>query len=341
MFDIDQAIRKNIRELKSYSSARDEFCGDASIWLDANENPYETDMNRYPDPYQTELKKAVAKLKKVEENQIFIGHGSDEIIDLLFRAFCEPQVDKAYLFPPTYGMYAIGAQINQVEIVELPLLQDFDLPEWSQIQSIIRSKGLLFMCSPNNPTGTAYSLNSIQELASQFPGIVAVDEAYIDFSETPSAISLLSKIPNLVVLQTLSKAYGLAGLRVGMAFTHPEIIKVLNKIKPPYNINTLSQQMGLKALENREIVLQQIQEIKHQREWLRNELEILPQVVKVHPSEANFLLVQFEDTSTNFKALLDHGIVVRNRARQVEGCLRITIGTPDQNKTLLQTLKSL
>jgi len=242
MFNLEAIIRPNIKELKPYSSARGEYSGNASIWLDANENPYETDLNRYPDPLQSELKRVVSNSKGVPSDQIFIGNGSDEAIDLLFRAFCEPGKDKAYLFPPTYGMYEVSAQINAIEVVKINLTEEFELPETGAILNAVNSRGLLFVCSPNNPTGTVYPLSQIRSLASQFSGIVVVDEAYIDFAQGKSATSLLDDTPNLVVLQTLSKAYGLAGLRVGMAFANANIITILNSLKPPYNINTLSQQ---------------------------------------------------------------------------------------------------
>ena len=251
MFNIENITRKNVFKLAPYSSARQEFTGEASIWLDANENPFETEINRYPDPNQTAFKTEISALKNISMNQIFIGNGSDEAIDLLFRAFCEPGEDKSYIFPPTYGMYEVSATINNVETVKINLTTDFKIPECSDILKVIDSKGLLFICSPNNPTGNVYSLARIKEIASKFKGVVVVDEAYIDFSKTESAISLLEEVPNLVVLQTMSKAYGVAGLRLGMAFANEQFITVLNKIKPPYNVNSLSQIEGLKTLKNR------------------------------------------------------------------------------------------
>jgi histidinol-phosphate aminotransferase len=251
MFDIKNVTRKNILRLTPYSSARQEFPGEANIWLDANENPFETEINRYPDPYQIALKSSISNLKKIPVSQIFIGNGSDEAIDLLFRAFCEPREDKSYIFPPTYGMYEVSANINNVETVKIDLLADFQIPEYSDVLKQIDSKGLLFICSPNNPTGNIYALETIAAIASNFKGLVVVDEAYIDFSNTESAILLLEEVPNIVVLQTMSKAYGVAGLRLGMAFANEQIITVLNKIKPPYNVNSLSQMEGLKTLQNR------------------------------------------------------------------------------------------
>lgn len=341
MFNIDNITRKNIRELKPYSSAREEFNGQANIWLDANENPFDTGLNRYPDPYQLELKKAISKIKGVTSDQIFIGNGSDEVIDLLFRAFCEPKEDKAFLFPPTYGMYEVSAKINNVDVVKLNLGKDFELPKIEDIKVNLESKGLLFICSPNNPTGTVYTLNTIKEISDNFNGIVVVDEAYIDFSNTKSAINLLDSTPNLVVLQTMSKAYGLAGLRLGVAFTNKKIIKVLNKIKPPYNVNTLSQLKGLEILKDNKAVKEQILQIQIQREILITSLKEVKSVKKVYPTEANFILVEFKNAETIFTTLQNKGIIIRNRTNQIKGTLRITVGTPKQNEILLNTLKTL
>lgn len=340
MFDINNLTRQNIRELQAYSSARTEFNGQGNIWLDANENPNDTILNRYPDPYQIKLKTAISELKGIATNQIFIGNGSDEAIDLLFRAFCEPQIDKAYIFPPTYGMYEVSAKINNVEIINLNLDEDFALPKIEVVNQKTKSKGLLFICSPNNPTGTVYALDTIQAIASKFSGLVVVDEAYIDFSKSKSALNLLSSTPNLVVLQTLSKAYGLAGLRLGLAFANQAIIEVLNKIKPPYNVNTLSQQKGLEALKNEGKIKRQIAEIKTQRALLLTTLKGIKSVKKVYPSEANFILVEFENAETIFLNLQNKGIIIRNRTGQIKGALRITVGTPEQNEILLNTLKA-
>ncbi len=341
MFNINQIIRKNIRELQPYSSAREEFSGQATIWLDANENPFDTHLNRYPDPYQVELKQAISARKGLEVNQVFVGNGSDEAIDLLFRAFCEPREDKAFIFSPTYGMYEVVAKINNVALVKLDLDEYFDLPKLADIKPHFDSKGLLFICSPNNPTGNVYSLESIRELAHNFTGLVVVDEAYIDFSNTKSAISLLKSTPNLVVLQTMSKAYGLAGLRLGFAYASEEIITVLNKIKAPYNVNTLSQIKGLEILKNATIVNDQIEQIKSQREMLIAELEEMPFVKKVYPTEANFILAEFENAEMVFSTLQNKGIIIRNRTSQVKDGLRITVGTPAQNKVLLNRLKEM
>lgn len=341
MFNIDTLTRKNIRELTPYSSAREEFSGQATVLLDANENPYDTDLNRYPDPFQKELKNAIADLKNVAADQLFIGNGSDEAIDLLFRAFCEPKNSKAYIFPPTYGMYAVSAQINDIEIVRLPLRENFQLPALATIKNEIKSTGLLFICSPNNPTGTVYGLAQIKEMADGFYGLVVVDEAYIDFSSSESALALLDSTPNLVVLQTMSKAWGLAGLRLGIAAASKEIIKVLNKIKPPYNVNTLSQAKGIEVLRNDDLVQQQIKQIQDQRKALRRALQATKGVRKVYPSEANFILAEFDQAAMVFRELQSKGIIIRNRTRLIKNCLRITVGTPQQNKLLITTLKNI
>ena len=341
MFNLENITRKNIFRLTPYSSARQEFTGEATIWLDANENPFETEVNRYPDPYQTELKTEISKLKGLDVTQIFIGNGSDEAIDLLFRAFCEPGQDKSYIFPPTYGMYEVSANINNVETVKIKLTKGFKFPANNDIVGAIDSKGLLFICSPNNPTGNIYSLNSIKEIAVMFSGLVVVDEAYIDFSNSESAISLLKEIPNIVVLQTMSKAYGLAGVRLGMAFANKNVINVLNKIKPPYNVNSLSQTVGLKALKDRKTVVEQINQIKSEKAVLIPSLSSIPSVIKVYPSEANFLLVEFKDSDKVFTALRSKGIIIRNRTSEVKNCLRITVGRPDQNKVLINAIKEI
>ena len=327
--------------MKAYSSARNEYKGKADIWLDANENPHKTDLNRYPDPLQLRLKQEISKLRKIEVNNIFVGNGSDEAIDLLFRAFCEPGFSKAYIFPPTYGMYEVSAEINNIEVEEIPLTENFKLPSSEKIKAQLTTTGLLFICSPNNPTGNSTDRQQIREIANSFNGLIVVDEAYIDFSENESAISLIDEIPNLVVLQTFSKAYGLAGARVGMAFANPTIISVLNKIKPPYNINTLSMRAALDVLSNNETIATQINEIKEERNQLVLELLKLKFVERIFPSDANFLLIQFSNSSKVFKALLKAGVVVRNRTTEVENCLRITIGLKIENKKLIKILKEL
>jgi histidinol-phosphate aminotransferase len=341
MFDLDKITRKNIQQMKAYSSARNEYKGKADVWLDANENPNQTNLNRYPDPLQLSLKEEISKLKNVATYNIFIGNGSDEAIDLLFRAFCEPGSSKAFIFPPTYGMYVVSAAINNVEVKEIPLTESFELPPSEKIKVQLSPTGLLFICSPNNPTGNSTDLKRIKEIASYFNGLVVVDEAYIDFSENKSAISLLEETPNLVVLQTLSKAYGLAGARIGMAFANPDIIAILNKIKPPYNINTLSMKAAQEVLSKNETVSEQINEVKEERSRLETQLLKLKFVEHIFPSDANFILVQFSNSNLVFNALLKAGIVVRNRATQVENCLRITVGTKKENNQLLKILKDI
>lgn len=344
MYNIKNITRKNILQLKAYSSARDEFKGKAEIWLDANENPNQTELNRYPDPLQWNLRKEIARIKAIDTNQIFIGNGSDEAIDLLFRAFCEPGLSKAIIFPPTYGMYEVSAAINNIDVLELPLDSNFELPDFEKIKDKLTSTGLLFICSPNNPTGNSTDINRIKEIANRFYGLVVVDEAYIDFSEKESALSLINDIPNLVVLQTFSKAYGLAGARVGMGFANPEVISVLNKIKPPYNVSSLNQEAALAALAAQDYFQEyklQIENIIKEKEKLKTGLSKLNNVINIFPSDANFLLVQFTNSDLVFNTLLKSGIVVRNRTSQVENCLRISIGTEQENEKLLNSLNNI
>ncbi len=339
MFNLKTLTRKNVLEMSPYSSARSEYKGKAKVWLDANENPNETGLNRYPDPLQMSLKKEIAALRKVETKQIFVGNGSDEIIDLLFRAFCEPNKSKVYTFPPTYGMYQVSAAINNIEIVEIALTEKFQLPSFEEIKAEINAPGLIFICSPNNPTGNSTSMREISKIAKAFNGIVAIDEAYIDFSERESALSLLNENPNIIILQTFSKAFGLAGARVGMAFSNPEIIAVLNKIKPPYNVNTLSINAALEVLSEIKKIKLQINQIKQEREIMSMQLNELDMVVEVYPSDTNFLLVKFKNEKVVFQKLLNDGVVVRNRASQINNCLRITVGTKTENVQLIKLLK--
>lgn len=341
MINIKDITRKNVLEMSPYSSARNDYKGKADIWLDANENPNETGLNRYPDPLQMSLKIEISELRKLETERIFIGNGSDEIIDLLFRAFCEPGENNAYIFPPTYGMYQVSAAINNIEVVEIPLNDTFELPSFDVIQAKISAPGLLFICSPNNPTGNSSSMEEINKIAMNFKGVVVVDEAYIDFSERESALSLLNENSNLIILQTFSKAFGIAGARIGMAFSNPEIIAVLNKIKPPYNVNTLSINAALEVLSSNERIQLQISKIKQERELMIKQLMQLEIVKLVYPSDTNFLLVKFLNEELVFKTLLKNGIVVRNRASQIENALRITIGTKSENEQLINLLKEI
>ncbi|WP_027419489.1 histidinol-phosphate transaminase [Crocinitomix catalasitica] len=339
MFDLNKITRENISALKPYSSARSEYKGDAKIWLDANENPFESGLNRYPDPLQLDLKKVISDIKNVPVKNIFIGNGSDEAIDLLFRAFCEPSASKAFIFTPTYGMYAVSAAINNIELVSISLKEDFELPDLQTITPIIKKNtGLLFICSPNNPTGNSYTHQQIEAISSTFSGIVVVDEAYIDFSEQVSAVSILAKHPNVVIIQTLSKAYGLAGARIGMAFANPDIIAILNKIKPPYNINTLSIKAALETLKKTTQYEAQKIALLAEKSRFKTAIEESPLVEHIYPSDANFLLIKFKNAGTIYHLLLNEGIVVRDRTKEIENCLRITIGTKEENNQLINLL---
>lgn len=336
-------VRKNIKALKPYSSARDEFEGEASVFLDANENPYASEYNRYPDPHQKKLKGRIASLKSLSADQIFVGNGSDEAIDLLFRAFCEPGIDEVIIPQPTYGMYSVSANINDVKIKSVNLTAEFDVDVKAILSQATSRTKLLFLCSPNNPSGNLLSAGRVIQLIKEFPGLVIVDEAYIDFSSQPGFAPLLDQYNNLVVLQTLSKAWGLAGLRVGLAFASPEIIAILDKIKPPYNINTLSQSVALEALKAVEQKNNQVREILAQRKLLIEQLGGLKQVEHIYPSEANFLLVRIKNARHVYRQLIEKGVVVRDRSNVLlcDDCLRITVGTPDENHRLITELQTL
>jgi len=346
-FNLEQLLRKNIRSLVAYSSARDEFKGKSGIFLDANENSMGSaltgaqDYNRYPDPMQLELKKKLSLVKGVPPGNIFLGNGSDEAIDILFRAFCEPGKDNVILVPPTYGMYEVSANINDVEVRKVRLTENFQLDIDKIAQARDKQTKLIFICSPNNPTGNSVDPEAIELLLNNFEGVVVVDEAYINFSKQNSFISRLIAYPNLVVLQTFSKAWGMAGLRIGMAFAGKPIIAVFNKIKPPYNINIVSQQLALEALANIERVNNSIKQIVAEREKLSLEICKLPFVLNVFPSDANFVLVKTSAAKKIYDYLVENGIVVRDRSKVelCEGCLRITVGTVDENLKLLNILK--
>lgn len=343
MFDLQKLIRTNIRSLKPYSSARDEFQGQASVYLDANESPYPTPYNRYPDPHQAVVKQKLATIKQVDPPTIFLGNGSDEAIDLLFRACCEPGIDNVVIPQPTYGMYAVSASINNIVIKSVKLTSNFDLDEEATLQACDENTKIIFLCSPNNPAGSLLTTTKAEKLIQTFNGLVVIDEAYIDFTNQPGFVPLLKQYPNLVVLQTLSKAWGLAGIRMGIAFASAEIIHILNKIKPPYNISTLSQQVALEALHNEARKNEWVKEIIAEREKLYMELKKLPQVKEVFPSEANFLLVRVTDATGIYKKLADRGVIVRNRSSVVlcNDCLRITVGTPEENKIVISQLGAL
>jgi len=329
--------------MQPYSSARDEFKDfeQKMVFLDANESPFENSLNRYPDPQQKAVKALLAKQKSVQTNQILLGNGSDEILDLLFRAFCEPNRDNVITLPPTYGMYGVLANLNAVENREILLSADFQPKTELILENVDANTKILFLCSPNNPTGNSFSEESIVTLIQNFSGLVVLDEAYIDFSENESWLSKLNAYPNLVITQTLSKAYGLAGIRMGILYASSEIISVLNKIKPPYNLNNLSQQKALEVLTKKEIIINRITLIKEEKSSLLKQLLQINFIEKIYPSDANFILIKVDDATKRYNQLLEKGIVIRNRNNQplCENCLRISIGTPEENKLLINTLK--
>jgi histidinol-phosphate aminotransferase len=343
-FDLDILLRQNIKKLTPYSSARDEFSGQAKVFLDANENslgsPLTKWYNRYPDPYQKELKEAISKIKTIPAPNIFIGNGSDECIDLLYRCFCEPGTDNVIICPPTYGMYEVSANINNVEIKKVSLLESFQLNMEGIENAIDARTKMIWVCSPNNPTGNSIAYADIEVLLNNFDGLLVIDEAYINFSRQQSLLKELKDYPNLVVLQTLSKAWGLAALRLGMLFASEEIVGWLNKIKPPYNINQATQEIALKALQEVGQVNAMIRQLVQMRNQLAKELIQLSIVEKVYPSDANFLLVKVKDAIGVYEHLLGDGIVVRDRSKVklCENCLRITVGTEEENKKLLEKL---
>jgi histidinol-phosphate aminotransferase len=346
MFNLDALVRTNIKTLKPYSTARDEFKGEASIFLDANENSLGSPLvkwyNRYPDPLQLKVKEKIAFIKKIPVDQIFLGNGSDEAIDLLYRCFCEPGIDEVVIFPPTYGMYEVSANINNVKLNRVQLTEQFQLDLEALEQAIKPSTKIIWICSPNNPTGNSIDREAIEMILNNFDGLVVIDEAYINFSRQKSWLSDLQDYPNLVVLQTLSKAWGLAGIRLGMAFASPEIIGYLNKVKPPYNISEPVQELAVKALEEIGQVNDMIVTLVNERQNMVTSLLQNEEVVKIYPSDANFLLVKFKDASGLYKYFVEQGIVVRDRSNVVlcEGCLRITVGTPQENQKLLGSLNS-
>jgi histidinol-phosphate aminotransferase len=345
MFELNNILRENIKNLTPYSSARDEYTGEASVFLDANENAYgsplETAYNRYPDPLQYQVKLKLSQIKGVPPRNIFLGNGSDEAIDILFRSFCNPGVDNVIIVPPTYGMYQVSANINDVEAKKVLLTEEYQLDLEGIAEAIDKNTKLIFICSPNNPTGNSINRDDIETLLANFNGLVVIDEAYINFSRQKTFIQELTEYANLVVLQTLSKAWGLAGLRVGMAFASEEIIEVMNKVKPPYNVNEASQQLALQALNNVSLVNLWIKETLEERDGLVLALKGFDFVLDIYPSDANFILVKTTGAKAIYDFLVQHGIIIRDRSKVelCEGCLRITIGTPDENKTLLSTLQ--
>jgi histidinol-phosphate aminotransferase len=339
--NIEKLLRENIRSLQPYSCARDEFKGEASVYLDANENPYNAPFNRYPDPLQWEVKEQISKIKQVPAENIFLGNGSDEPIDLLYRAFCEPRVDNVVAIEPTYGMYKVSAAINDVEYRKVLLDEKFQFSADKLLAATNLYTKIIWLCSPNNPTGNSLNRDEIIKLLSSFEGIVVVDEAYIDFANEASFSEKLTQFPNLVILQTFSKAWGSAAIRLGMAFASLEIIAVLNKIKYPYNINILTQKQALKALKNAKQVKEWVKTLLAERTVLVKALQKLPFVQHIYPTDANFVLVKVDDANAVYQYLVNKSIIVRNRntVSLCLGCVRITVGTPDENKILLDELK--
>lgn len=342
---IEKLLRENIKKMQPYSSARDEFKDDVTnmVFLDANENPFQSGVNRYPDPQQKTLKIELSKLKNVPVNQILLGNGSDEVLDLIYRAFCEPKVDNVITLPPTYGMYKVLANLNNVEEREVFLTSCFQPKVKEILEAADENTKILFLCSPNNPTGNSFSQEVVEVLLTTFKGLVVLDEAYIDFSSKKSWLERLDEFPNLIIIQTLSKAYGLAGIRLGICYASPEIIAILNKIKPPYNVNELSQQRALKRLLVIKKVQEEIEALIEMRGKIIEKLKTLHFVEEVYPSDANFVLIKVDDAVKRYHQLLKKGIVIRNRTTQplCENTLRITIGTKKENKAMCSVLNEL
>lgn len=343
--DINKLVRPNVLAMEAYSSARDEYTSEGSkmIFLDANENPNESGVNRYPDPQQKKLKSKLSEIKKIPSKNILLGNGSDEVLDLIYRAFCEPGMDNIISLPPTYGMYKVLAGINNIENREVLLTEDFEPNVEEIFNNVDENTKLIFLCSPNNPTGNSFSKNHITEILEKFDGLVVLDEAYIDFSEQASWIEELPNYPNLIITQTLSKAFGMAGIRLGICYASEEIIAILNKIKPPYNVNELTQNRAQFRLHNISETKREIADILYEREVLSKALLEVKIVKKIYRSDANFLLVKVDDALKRYNQLLDKGIVIRNRTNQplCENTLRLTIGTKEENLKLIKALKSL
>lgn len=340
--NINKLLRKNISNLQPYSSARSEFKGEASIFLDANENPFNAPFNRYPDPLQHKLKDAIADIKKINADRIFLGNGSDEPIDLLYRAFCEPRIDNVVAIDPTYGMYQVCADINDVAYRKVLLDDNFDFSASLLLEASDEHTKIIWLCSPNNPTGNSLNSQEIHRLIKDFKGIVVVDEAYIDFSAELSFLNYLDEYPNLVVLQTLSKAWGSAAIRLGMAFASTEIIQVLNKIKYPYNINILTQEQALRAIQNKDQVYEWVETLLAERKKLIDALYNIPFIKHIYPTDANFVLIKVDDANACYQYLMKHSIIVRNRnsVSLCAGCVRITVGTQEENAALIENLRA-
>jgi histidinol-phosphate aminotransferase len=346
-FNINNLTRENIKSLKPYSSARDEYKDATSkemVFLDANENPFENGVNRYPDPHQNNVKELLSKIKGIDKENIFLGNGSDEVLDLIVRAFCEPYKDNLITLPPTYGMYAVLADINAIENRKVLLNNDFQ-PNVSQIlNNADTNSKILFICSPNNPTGNSMLTHSVEKLLLEFNGLVIIDEAYIDFSEEKSWLARLEEFPNLIVAQTLSKAYALAGIRLGACYASKEIITILNTIKPPYNVNELSQQRAIGKLQKMDEIKNEVAQLISERKRLKKELECCVNYIeKVYPSDGNFLLIKVDDATVRYNQLLEYGIVIRNRTTEplCNNCLRISVGVCEENQRLIRALKSI
>lgn len=341
MFNLKDLVRANIWSLKPYSSARDEFSGDEGVFLDANENPFGT-LNRYPDSYQKELKQKLSAYKNIPTENIFIGNGSDEIIDLTYRIFCNPEIDKALTFTPTFGMYQVASDINNIELIKLPLDDDFQI-NVENLKPYLNDEKLklIFICSPNNPTGNCFIEKDIDFILKNFKGIVIIDEAYIDFSTTESWLKVLNQFPNLIITQTLSKAWALASARVGIAYASTEILQLLNKVKMPYNISKLNQQAAIDALDNESEFKKNIEVILNEKEYLIQKLNQMESVKKIYPSDANFLLVEFDDANKTYQDLVFQKIITRNRHKLVNNAIRITVGTPNENEKLINGLLSI
>lgn len=345
IFQLGNLIRENIKALKPYSSARDEFkeFNSSMVFLDANENPFENGVNRYPDPQQIAVKTALSKLKEIPLSQILLGNGSDEVLDLIFRAFCEPKQDNIITLPPTYGMYKVLANINNVEDREVLLTDKFQ-PNVKEILEVADANSkILFLCSPNNPSGNSFSNESVEILLKSFNGLVVIDEAYIDFSSEKSWLQRLDEFPNLIITQTLSKAYGMAGIRLGICYASEEIIVILNKIKPPYNVNELTQQRALRRVLTKNKVQKEVDKILEQREKLIQKLKSVSFVEEIYPTDANFILIKVDDAIKRYEQLLNKGIVIRNRTTQplCENTLRLTVGKTSENIKLIKALKEL
>ena len=340
MFDINKYVRPNIRQLKPYSSAREEYKGKEAVFLDANENPYNAPYNRYPDPLQTKLKEKISELKNISSDQLFLGNGSDEAIDLLIRIFCSPGKDSIIIADPTYGMYKVCADINNINVLEISLTKDFQPDATAILEKTDENSKIIMLCSPNNPTGNSFDKNKVLKILDEFNGIVVIDEAYIDFSKNNSYINVLDQYNNLVVLQTFSKAWGMAGIRLGMAIASPDIINYLNKIKYPYNVNRITQEIALKAISNKHKKDKWVSDILAQREYLANKLSTMAFVKKIYPTDANFFLVKVDQPKNIYNYLVNKKIIVRDRSNVnlCEGCLRFTVGTPKENKTLINAL---